>query len=376
MRTMHPTLLIGSADWDPAHMPREEFEQRLKIMWAANESAVGAVVFGNSFDHAALAYLTNFTPKLEAALAFIPYDGEPELLVGGGVNMIAAARPLTWIEHLKPLRDVGKAVADWARMLPSGGRIILIGGDAMPLDKRRALDATLTGNSAIDDGTERLRAQMLRKAPNELVAVRKACVGLDRAVAALRAEHKSGAGVTDLLLAAEHAGQLGGAQDVRSLFSVDHGCSLRPFEVPIDVYADIHQVYIAVRHANYWAEGFMRSSQRPDSLGARADSVLQAMIAAAKPGLSCHELAQAEAEARGPWRAHPMTDGKFGNAIGLVLEEPVILARASTATLTAGAIYSLRAGVLDGDGAGAITSAMLLVTASGNEVLWSTSIAR
>jgi len=33
-----------------------------------------------------LAYLTNFTPKLEPALALIPRAGEPRLLVGGGVG--------------------------------------------------------------------------------------------------------------------------------------------------------------------------------------------------------------------------------------------------------------------------------------------------
>jgi Xaa-Pro aminopeptidase len=376
MRTMHPTLLIGPADWDPVHMPRGEFETRLKMMWAASEDAVGAVVFGTSFEHGALAYLTNFMPKLEAALALIPRVGEPELLVGGGVNMIAAARPLSWIEKIKPLRDAGNAVADWAQSLPSGGRILLIGGDAMPLDMRRELDVAFASIGGIDDGTERLRRQMLLKAPLELAAIRTACGGLDRAALALRVAHKSGASVTDALLAAEHATQRGGAQDVRSLFSVDHGRTLRPFQMPMADHADTNQVYIAVRHANYWAEGFVRTSQAPDPLGARADSVLRAITSAAKPGLSCRELAQAATAARGSWRGHTMTDGVFGNAIGISLEESPILALASTATLTVGAVYSLRAGVVDGEGAGAIASAMLLITDNGNELLWPTGAAQ
>lgn len=93
MQTMHPTLLVGPADWDPKEMPREEFDERLTALWRDHPNASGAIVYGNSSDHAALAYLTNFTPKLEAALAFIPRRGEAQLLVGGGVNMVPAARP-------------------------------------------------------------------------------------------------------------------------------------------------------------------------------------------------------------------------------------------------------------------------------------------
>ena len=75
---------------------------------ATNPSATGAIVYGDRANHAELAYLTNFTPKLEAALALIPRDGTPQLLVGGGVNMLPAARPLTFVEDLRPLRNVGK----------------------------------------------------------------------------------------------------------------------------------------------------------------------------------------------------------------------------------------------------------------------------
>lgn len=373
MQTMHPTLLIGPADWDPGQMPRAEFDRRIAALWRANAQAVGAIVFGTSADHAALAYLTNFTPKLEAALALIPRDGAPQLLVGGGVNMIAAARPLTFVEQLAPLRDPGKAAVIWARTLPAGGPLILIGGDAMPFAMRRELDAALLAERTIDDGTVHLGKQMLSKAPAEVAALRAACAGLDRAVSALRAAHLSGAGVTQTLLVAEQTALRGGAQDVRSLFSTDGGRTLRPFDVPVAGVVDPLQVYIAVRHAGYWAEGFVRAARATDPLGEQANRVLRATIAAAKPGKSCRDLAQSAAAARGSWLTHPMTDAVFGNSIGLSLQEAPILARAGTAMLTAGAVYSLRAGLLDGDGAGAIASAMLRVTESGSETLWPTS---
>ncbi len=61
----------------------------------------------------------------------------------------------------------------------------------------------------------------------------------------------------------------------------------------------------------------------------------------------------------------------FGNGIGLSLEEaPQLSASGAANALEPGGVYSLRAGVTDGEG-GAIASAMLRVTDNGNDVLWS-----
>lgn len=59
---------------------------------------VGGLVYGDSRNHAALTYLTNFTPKLEAALALIPRNGAPPspfrtgeaILEEGGVYSLRA----------------------------------------------------------------------------------------------------------------------------------------------------------------------------------------------------------------------------------------------------------------------------------------------
>ena len=44
MLTMHPTLLIGPADWDPQRMPKAEFDGRISRLWQAFPDAAGAVV--------------------------------------------------------------------------------------------------------------------------------------------------------------------------------------------------------------------------------------------------------------------------------------------------------------------------------------------
>ena len=125
---MQPTLLVGPSDWDAARMPRDEFLERATALWRqCGPSTAGAIVYGDRTRHAELAYLTSFTPKLEAALALIPRVGTPQLLVGGGVNMMQAAKPLTFIENVRPLRNVGETVAQWVREQSGGGRPVLIG---------------------------------------------------------------------------------------------------------------------------------------------------------------------------------------------------------------------------------------------------------
>jgi hypothetical protein len=364
MQTMHTTLLIGPADWNAERMPRAAFEERLAVFWQES-AADGAIIYGDAAEHGALSYLTNFTPKLEAAVAFIPRAGAPTLLVGGGVNMIAAARPLTWVEGVQPLRQLGKFAADWVATLPGSCRISVIGGDSMPYATRNEMDWALAGICTLQDGSEVLHAQMRRKDRREIAAMRGACERLDQAATALRRAHYEGASASRAMLAAEHVAQLNGAQDVRSLFSLDCGRTLRPFDGPSQDRVDPLQAYVAVRYAGYWAEGFVRAVCKADPVGERARTLLDALISAAAPGRSSLALAQAVATSA----PHPMTADIFGNGIGLSLQEPPLLCTTATAMLVSGGVYSLRTGILEGEGA--IASAVLRITQNGNEVLWS-----
>src|SRR3984957_11754083 len=174
---MHPTLLVGSADWDAARLPRAEFEGRLATFWRACDPAIaGIVVFGSPMHHAELAYLTHFTPKLEPAIALIPREGEPRLLVGGGANMIGAARPLPFVATLLPLREAGATIASWSAEI---GCLALVNGDAMPFGLRQGIVVAL---GATPPATTRVIAAAMRsKSPRELALIREACASLDAA---------------------------------------------------------------------------------------------------------------------------------------------------------------------------------------------------
>ena len=366
MHTMHPTLLVGPADWDAAALPRAEFDARIAAFWRArDQNYAGVVVHGSPRHHAELAYLTNFTPKLEHALALIPVAGAPQLLVGGGVNMIPAAKPLTWIENLAGLRGAGNTVLAWARRLASGP-IAVIGFDDIGVELHQDIVGALDGAGfAVPDVTHILRLDMRRKSARELALIRQSCAMLEAAVAAMRSAKEAGRGATDFILAGEQAAYARGAQDVRTLFSLDGGRTLRPFEVTVAAPADPAQVYVAVRHRGYWAEGFvMLADARAPALD-KARLALRQALPLAEAGTKRSEIEDALARALAPDAMHPVIT-RAATSIGLSLDDEGVAGD----MLLAGEVLSLRVGVAGPAGA-AISSAMVALERGGHEVLWS-----
>ena len=365
MWTMHPTLLVGPADWDAARLPKAEFLDRIATFWRTCEPGIaGAVVYGGPASHAELAYLTHLTPKLEACIALIPRAGAPRLLVGGGVNMVPAAKPLTWIETLLPLRDAGTTIARW-RDDTNAGALALINGDAMPFGLRASIETALGAPPV--DVTSLVTAAMCRKSPCELALIREACASLDAALAAMRDAQRAGKGMTDTVLAGEQAAWQRGAQDVRTLFGRNGG--LAPFTVPDNVLADPLQVYVAVRHDGYWAEGFAALSDAPLPAADAVRAVLAKAITSMRSGGSHREVAQLIVGEIGAARAHPMTRASFGGDIGLGLDEPECLSEASDGQFSVDEVYTVRVGLRD-NGGSAIVSAMVLITEHGTKILW------
>ena len=379
MLTMHPTMLVGPYDWDPERIPKEEFTDRIEAFWDRVSEArfSTAIVYGDSRNHAELAYLSHFTPKLGPALMLIPRNGEPTLLVSGAPNMLPAARRLTWIEKTQPLGDARQTISQWLNESAAAGAtashpgVVLIGGNSMRSALYRPLSETFGPENPLVDESSSLRKLMQYKRPRELAIIREACGMLSAATKALADAKSSGANTTVAMLEAERVAYQLGSQDVRTLFSLDGGRTLRPFEEPSDVAVDPLQAYIAVRHAGYWVEGFiaLAPSQYP-VLGKAADA-LKVVIGMAVPGARCRDLARVAADTIKPYREHALTMGSIGNSIGLFLEEEPRLLANSEEALESGCVYTLRVGASDGTKYHAIVSAMIAVHQQGNDLLWS-----
>jgi hypothetical protein len=226
--------------------------------------------------------------------------------------------------------------------------------------------ASLGADAVLDDGTAIMRHQMRPKHPSELATLREAARLLRSCVAALQDSKSSGAGIVSAVIAAEHEAIRLGAQDVRSLLSFDGGRTLVPFEGPAEQTPEPWQVYLAVRHAGYWAEGFVMPRGEPHAPLQAARAALQAATRRVAPGIERSILESVVAEAVRPYCLHPVSMPS-AVSIGLSLEE----AEPGDDPLVAGEVISLRAGAVDETLGAAIVSAMIAVGTDGNEVLWS-----
>ena len=99
MRTVHPSIIIGSYTWDQDRLPRDEFRIRMaelhRVMDAKGLKAV--FVHGDAAEHSALAYFSNFVPRLRWSMALLPREGEPRLLISMSSRDVPAMKLMTWI---------------------------------------------------------------------------------------------------------------------------------------------------------------------------------------------------------------------------------------------------------------------------------------
>lgn len=245
---MMPSIALptGPYDWHPTETPREVFAARLDALRETMrpEGLSHAVVYGNTFDHAALLWFANLTPKLGPALLLVPAQGSPRLLFSGGPGMKPSAERLTWLEDVAALRGLGRDLSAWLGD-EAGARVGIVAPEAILQGDWEALRAAAGGNLvALDPAME---------PPVEALG---AAAGLLQSVA----DHVftaawDGEDLLALVLDAERMAYAGGAQDVR--WRVARRPWGRPTTLP-DTRVEIRgcvPVALAVRRAGLWASG-------------------------------------------------------------------------------------------------------------------------
>jgi Xaa-Pro aminopeptidase len=213
-------------------------------------------------------------------------------------------------------------------------------------------------------------ALMHRKRPRELVVVRRAADILGRTFATLTESWRSGASATDAILAAEGTAFANAAQDARTLFSIDGGRTIRPFDRPLEDRPDRFAVYAAVRYQGYWAEGFVTLSRRRNAVQKAAADALDRMIDVARPGTTGDDLARSIAPAVEGFAPHAALTGSLAHGIGLSLHEAPNLVPGDPGSMVAEGTYSLTVGLSQGKQQHALTSAMISLAGGKTEVLW------
>ncbi|HEX4195667.1 MAG TPA: hypothetical protein VHY80_21330 [Stellaceae bacterium] len=368
MRVTQPAVLVGNYDWSEDLLPRAEYETRLKqILGKLDGSLAGLVIYGNKIDNAALAYVSNFAPKIESAIALLTKDGKLRIHAAGSPQMMVNAKRLTWVEDVRPQRDIPKHISDWADEAAGPGALGFWTTDTIPADLLPRIEAGL-GSRKLVDVSATLNALLREKSPLALKLARDACGVLAKSVAAIK-DRFNGESGREAAVAAERAAADAGAQDARILISLSKGGTPTAIDYPDGGKLDPLLAYIAVRYAGYWAEGFVTLTSMNYETVTRTQAALKAMLKVAKAGASVAVLRNAAQAELGGLAIHPAAR-KVAVGVGLMLEETEAEPD-GVAKLEAGRVYSLRAGASKSPSDNALLSAMVVATADGVDVLWS-----
>jgi Xaa-Pro aminopeptidase len=372
MRTVHPSIIIGSYTWDQDRLPRDEFQIRMAgLHRVMDESGWKAMlIYGDAAEHTDLAYFTNFIPRLRWGMGLIPREGEPRVLASMSPRDVPAMKLMTWIPDLLSGWNWEAGFDPWLARLNAQEPIDIgsVRFDLMRPPLMHSLEKSL-GNRFRLHAADAAVAACRSPRPRELSTIRQASKVVETAAAAFLQAWRDGHDVETAALAGERGARLQAAQDVRTLVSFDGGRTLAPCRGTFDTKSDPLVGYIAVKHMGYWADIFVSAASAPSELQPRVEAALEAMLQAAGSGVPAVDLhAKALAEL-GSIALHPVLDGSVGHRIGLSSDEGGPLRADSKHSLAAGEVYTLQIGAHDLTKGGAIVSAMVAITATGAETL-------
>jgi Xaa-Pro aminopeptidase len=372
MRTVHPCIMIGSYGWEQDRVPRDEFQIRMAalngLMDAKGWKAM--LIFGDAREHSDLAFFSNFVPRLRWGMALLPRSGEPRLLVSMSSRDMPAMRLATWIPDVMTGWTWDTSFDPWLARLTSDAPADLgtVRFDLMRPPLMGSLEQSL-GNRfrlvAADADVAALRATR----PRERSLMCEAASLAQDAGAELLAAWRRGAGIEAAALDAELAARRKGAQDVRTLVSLDGGRTLVPYQGLFEKKAGPLVAYLAVKTMGYWADMFITVDEGRSQALQNTEAALDTLIAAVRPGARAGELYDATINALRPLPLHPALSQSIGHGIGLSLNEQPELRAGNKSELVEDGIYTLQVGVADANAGNALQSAVIRCAANGAEVL-------
>ena len=374
MATMHPVVLLGAYGLDHDRMPADEFQIRMaaanRLMDERGWRAIFA--YGDATEHRELAWLTNFIPRLRWAIALLPRQGAPRLLISMSPRDVAAMKLMTWINDVHSGWSWSDAFDPWVTDFCAGEKanpvsVGLLGRELMRPGFLETMQASTGARLTLAPATGALGSWLRFRRPRELVLVREACRRVDAAADAMRQAWRDGADSMSAAIEAERAARARAAHDVRVLFSVDGGATLLPFYGVTAGRSDPMVAYIAVKYMGYWADAFVTFTQAERPAFAAAQKALDAMLASARPGANGADLTRAATPSG--LAPHPVIGEVVGHQIGHSLAEDEPLSAASPAKLEPGGVYTLRVGFADPAAGCALLSAMVRISETGVEVM-------
>jgi Xaa-Pro aminopeptidase len=352
--TMENVLKRGRTVWDRWLLPEDEYVERVRTLREAMDAGGldGVVTVGHSTHTGNFTYLSGSVPPLGWMGIVLGREAGPFLVSGGGSRELPFVRTQTWLlDDIRTSRSLftGPAavvVEALGEFMQPGGRVGIVGAreDLAPAAYAELLEALSDYDVVEVDGL--LADIRAVKRPREQAVQRRALEAARGAVAAAVEAWEGGAATTAALIAAEKAARMAGCRDARVLGNID-GEALAPVEEHGEGRGEHFVVFCAVEYLGYWAQAVGGSGDGEATAAARR--AVDAMVAAAGPGVTAGDLvAAAERELPGDQGDVARSYG-LGGGIGLDLSEAPVLRRGGTDVLKPGAVLALQAfTVVDG----------------------------
>jgi Xaa-Pro aminopeptidase len=379
MQTIHPSIMLGSYVWAQDRLPQDEFASRLGELHAAmdRQGWTAILVYGDAREHAGLAFLSNFIPRMRWGMALLPRTGEPRLLCSMSTRDLPAMRTMTWIPDVHSGWEWEKAFDSWFGRLKGERTVELgtIGFDLMAPALHGSVRRSLGERFALRRADDILAIPAGRKRPRELTMVRASCKVLEAAARAFVDNWRSTREPETAALDGERVARSLAAQDVRTLVSLDGGRTLAPYRGRFDARVGPLVGYIAVKVTGYWADMFITVNVDSTTPAMRhAAAALDALIASVWPGARSRELYAKAVDALRPFELHPVLGASVGHGIGLSLHEGAEFTAAGETALVEDGVYTFQVGVTDAKSDHVLLSAIVRNTRKGAEVLASSRL--
>ena len=379
MDTLHTVLNRGCSTWDQARMPEKELRQRLNHVRAGmKERDVDLLlVYGDSWKFGHLAYVSHFIPKNRGAMAVIPLEGEPALVIQEPSRNNPFSSTLTWIQET---RSVGKFAQGVSEAVEARGlkpkRVGLVAvEEQLNIREWRELDQLFEGAQRLNLN-DYLSSLRLVKSPVELSILKETVRILEEALNQFEKAASPGRKEYQVMAELERAARRRGVEDFRLLLarSSTPALGLRPAADATLQKGETILILVAASFQRYWAElGQTFCLGRPSEdlaksydMAWRAFQQLAEGTRAGTAALAADGCLTAipSAAARQSLQAYGL-----GNGLGLDLCEEPYLGKEGSVAIKPGMALTLRTCFTGQEAGSALISRPYLVTESGLESL-------
>jgi Xaa-Pro aminopeptidase len=372
--TLHTVLNRGCSIWNHARMPESELRRRVEQARAGmKERNVDLLlVYGDSWKFGHLAYLSHFIPKNRGALAVIPLEGEPSLVIQEPSRNNPFSSTLTWI---KETHSVGKFVQGLSEALKTRGlqpkRVGLATvEEQLNIREWRELEKLLENVEWVNMG-DYLSSLRLVKSPVELALLKEATAILEQALARFEKIAQPGQKEYQIMAEIEREARRRGVEDFRLLLarSSTPKIGLRPPADSALQRGEAVLILVAASYQRYWSElGQTYCLDRPSEKIAKdhemAGRIFNRLLEATNGGASALTPGEVPAPVRDSLESYGL-----GNGLGLDLTEEPFLSSATKGPIKAGMVLTLRTCFTSQDAGSALISRPYVVSDSGLEPL-------